>query len=206
MLSEYSPYSLGYLMWTDIYAKAARGMLGKSATDYPSQQAYVNALHQEPDDAKALTIMHKIRATHNDFSFIQQYLSTEVHEKVLKLHPFKQQIEQFEATHIGQRSPLRDLATFKTMLLNEASNFGQPRIEVINGDYQNKGELLLRHTNTEFGALDPNYLNKVLPILREFWGRPVHLITVTPEAGKEDLVKLVCDGTEVKSEPYVDSK
>jgi stage V sporulation protein R len=51
-----------------------------------------------------------------------------------------------------------------------------PYLEVLSGDFQGKGELLIRH-QFEGLVLDANYIEKTLKYWEKIWGRPVHLIT-----------------------------
>ena len=53
---------------------------------------------------------------------------------------------------------------------------GRPQIEVVDGNYGNRGELLLDHRWTGT-PLKMDYARRTLENLEKLWGRPVHLKT-----------------------------
>jgi stage V sporulation protein R len=71
----------------------------------------------------------------------------------------------------------REFQKIKQRLLFSLTNFGKPWITVVDGNYRNRGELLLRH---EFNGVDlrVDLAAEVLPSLQALWSRPVHLRTV----------------------------
>jgi stage V sporulation protein R len=60
--------------------------------------------------------------------------------------------------------------------LHQLTNFGQPIIEVVDGNYENRAELLLahRHDGTD---LKLDYARDTLRNLASMWKRPANLIT-----------------------------
>jgi stage V sporulation protein R len=64
----------------------------------------------------------------------------------------------------------------KQKLLQQLTNFGQPLIAVVDGNFENRAELLLEHTH-EGVDLDVQYTSETLRNLQAIWTRPVHLIT-----------------------------
>jgi stage V sporulation protein R len=64
----------------------------------------------------------------------------------------------------------------KQKLLSQLTHFGQPVIEVVDDNYQNRSELLLVHKfyGTE---LDAKYAGETLTNLFHLWKRPVNLET-----------------------------
>ena len=99
-----------------------------------------------------------------------------VQDGVLKLTPNVNSTQG--AMVINELTP--DLAQFekiKKRLLFSLTNFGKPWIYVVDGNYRNRGELLLRH---EHNGLDLK-LDKAADTLanvQAIWSRPVHLQTV----------------------------
>ena len=71
------------------------------------------------------------------------------------------------------------------------TNFGKPWIYVVDGNYRNRGELLLKHQHTGV-ELKLDHAADTLANVQFIWGRPVHLQTVV-----EDVPTLMSfDGTE----------
>jgi stage V sporulation protein R len=68
----------------------------------------------------------------------------------------------------------------KQKLLFSLTNFGQPIVAVADGNYRNRGELLLRHQH-EGIDLKMDWALETLENLEAVWTRPVHLETVVEE-------------------------
>ena len=64
----------------------------------------------------------------------------------------------------------------KNRLLDQLSNAGRPQIHVLDGNYGNRGDLLLDHVWTGT-PLKLDYARRTLENLEKLWGRPVHLRT-----------------------------
>ena len=64
----------------------------------------------------------------------------------------------------------------KNKLLQQLTNFGQPIIEVVDGNYENRGELLLAHKH-DGQDLKGDYARETLRNLQSLWRRPVNLVT-----------------------------
>jgi stage V sporulation protein R len=64
----------------------------------------------------------------------------------------------------------------KNQLLFSLSNFGQPIILVEDGNFQNRGELLLVHQH-EGLDLEFDKATETIKNIFSLWGRPVHLMT-----------------------------
>jgi stage V sporulation protein R len=63
------------------------------------------------------------------------------------------------------------------------TNFGQPIIKVLDGNFENRGELLIGHM-WEGMDMQPDYLTETLKNLFFIWGRPVNLATVMDGEGQ----------------------
>src|SRR5438105_13469822 len=70
----------------------------------------------------------------------------------------------------------RDFEKIKQRLLFSLTNFGKPFIYVVDANYHNRGELLLRH---EFSGVELklDYATATLANIQAIWSRPVHLQT-----------------------------
>ena len=84
----------------------------------------------------------------------------------------------------------------KESLLFSLTNRGKPLIYVVNGNYENKGELFLRHMY-EGRDLQIPKAKDTIENLYEIWKRPIRLETVD-EKGTKELV--------VNGEKHFDSK
>ena len=71
----------------------------------------------------------------------------------------------------------RNWKSVKHKLLAGLTNFGQPFIYASDGNFENRGELLLEHRH-EGIDLRINYAKDTLKNLHGIWARPVHLKTM----------------------------
>ena len=85
----------------------------------------------------------------------------------------------------------REFEKIKLRLLFSLTNFGKPWIFVVDGNYHNRGELLLKHEH--YGVdLQLDQAADTLANIQFIWSRPVHLQTVVD--GKPTLLSY--DGSE----------
>ena len=71
----------------------------------------------------------------------------------------------------------RDYRKVKAKLLFSLTNFGQPFIYVVDGNYKNRGELFLRH-KYEGIPLKVDYAQDTLRNIQNIWRRPVYIETI----------------------------
>jgi len=118
---------------------------------------------------KTVEKLFELRETENDLSFIRNHLSRELVED-LNLFNFRKVGAHWQVTE-NEWEKVRD------NLVKQLVNGGHPRIVVIEGDYEGKGGLYLKHCH-EGIDLDIIYLEKTLTLVQYLWGKPVALETV----------------------------
>ncbi|HWI62654.1 MAG TPA: SpoVR family protein [Symbiobacteriaceae bacterium] len=111
----------------------------------------------------------EVREVESDVSFIRNYLTKELVEK-LDLFLFAKQGDEWRITATGWQK-VRD------GIVRQITNCGFPYVYAEDHDYQRRGELYLRHA-FEGVELDALYVKKTLPHVYHIWQRPVHLETV----------------------------
>ncbi|QSG02195.1 SpoVR family protein [Natranaeroarchaeum sulfidigenes] len=123
--------------------------------------------------------MREIRESHNDVTFLDEFLTDE----------FVEEGEYFTYEHshaTGQpRVASRDAADVKKKLLLRFTNFGKPTIVVSDGNYNNRNELLLSHRYNGV-MLDIEQAKRTLERVFELWGRPVNLVTIVKRIDDHD--------------------
>ena len=118
----------------------------------------------------------EVRRIYNDVGFIDTFFTEEfAQEQRLFNYRYNPQLKAYEIEG-------RDFQDIKQQLLFNLTNFGEPMIEVVNANYQNRGELYLVH-RWESVDLRPDYAAATLENLQAVWGRPVHLETIASEKG-----------------------
>jgi len=113
----------------------------------------------------------EVRRLYNDVTFIDEFLTPEfVLENKLFTYRYNRDTDLYEIAS-------REFKEIKEKLLFRLTNFGQPFIYVEDGNYNNRGELYLRHRH-EGVDLKMDYARDTMRNLHKIWTRPVHLETV----------------------------
>jgi stage V sporulation protein R len=110
----------------------------------------------------------EVRTSENDVSFLRNYLTEDLVEE-LDLYLYRLQGQKWVIVE-------KDWEKVRDTLVAELTNFGNPYIVVVDGDYRKNGELFLRHVD-EGKQLDAVYADKTLAQLHRLWGRKVHVET-----------------------------
>ncbi|HEY3368686.1 MAG TPA: SpoVR family protein [Symbiobacteriaceae bacterium] len=122
-----------------------------------------------------------VRELENDVSFIRSYLTEELCKD---LDLFIYELDEDWKITDKKWERVRDA------ICNSMTNFGQPYIVVVDGDYSGKRELYLQHYH-DGRDLDMPYAERTLQYAYQLWGRPVHLET---KIGDKKTV-LTCEGS-----------
>ncbi|MEW6741186.1 MAG: SpoVR family protein [Planctomycetota bacterium] len=188
-----NPYKLGIELFRNIEERWNRGQFGKEweeCDDYEARRRWDKRL------GGGRQKIFEVRRTHNDVTFIDAFLTEEFCQEqklfVYRVNPKTGRQEIAE----------RGFAQVKESLLFGLTNFGQPFIYVVDGNWGNRGELLLVHG---FGGveLQLDEAGETLRNLQAMWRRPVHIQTFLD--GKPIL--LSHDGTQLttqEGEPVLD--
>ena len=115
--------------------------------------------------------MYEVRESHNDVTFLSEFLTP----------AFVREGSYFAYEHSyaadGNVVSSTDAEDVKKKLLLLFTNFGKPRIEVEDGNYDNRNELLLVHRYNGI-QLDVDQAADTLERVFDLWGRPVNLKTI----------------------------
>jgi stage V sporulation protein R len=162
-----NPYKIGIELMRDIEYRWNRGMFGKEYNECTDMKA---KLHWDKKLGLGREKIFEVRKSHNDISFIDEFLTPEFCERQqLFTYKYNPRSGRFEIDS-------KDFEAIKQKLLSQLTNFGQPIIEVEDGNFMNRKELLLNHVH--YGVdLDVNFANETLRNLFAIWRRPVNLKT-----------------------------
>ena len=179
-----NPYKIGIELMRDIEYRWDTGRFGKEyneCTDMHERENWNNPTHKGKEK------IFEVRKTHNDVTFIDEFFTREFCERMqLFTYKYNPRSSRFEIDS-------RDFEAIKAKLLMSLTNFGQPVIEVVDGNFANRGELHLIHKHQGVD-LDMGYAAKTLKNIQVIWNRPVNLTTIQEE--KE--VTFVHDGREFR--------
>ncbi|MBL8999763.1 MAG: SpoVR family protein [Phycisphaerae bacterium] len=162
----FNPYKIGVELFKDIERRWNTGQHGPRWED-------INEIgRKEAFDDRSMKGREKIfevRRIYNDVSFIDEFLTEEFVER-FKMYRHQRDPQTGEVKIVS-----RDYQRVKQTLLHHITNAGQPFIYAVDGNYLNRGELMLAH---KFSGLEVEAARatEVLRSLRLLWGRPVHLL------------------------------
>ncbi len=168
-----NPYKLGLELFRDIEDRWNKGRFGKEFEECDDM-----ALRRSWDKGlgKGREKIFEVRRLYNDITFIDEFLTPEFCiDQKLFVYEFNEKGNRWEIVD-------RQFKAVKKKLLSMLTNFGQPIIEVVDGNFGNRGELLLHHRH-EGVDLKHDWALETLANLQRLWRRPVHLFTKFEEKG-----------------------
>jgi stage V sporulation protein R len=161
----FNPYKIGLELFRDIEDRWNKGRFGKEYEE-------ADRLGQKRSWDRGLGLgrekIFEVRRLYNDVMFIDEFMTDEFIEK----HKF---YEYGRDPHTGQmRIVSRDPKRIRQAMLYRLTNLGRPFIYVVDGNYNNRGELYLAHKHNGLD-LEIKFANETLRNLHKVWSRPVHL-------------------------------
>jgi stage V sporulation protein R len=178
-----NPYKLGVELYRNIEERWNKGQFGREweeCDDLERKRSWDLRLGLGREK------IFEVRALYNDVTFIDEFLTPEF--------AMQQGLFNFDWSKRNERFEIvtREFKIVKERLLSQLTNLGNPFIYVDNGNFDNRGELLIHHEHR--GAdLRPDYSKDAMRALFRLWKRPVVLRTVLDS--KPVLLKY--DGKEV---------
>jgi stage V sporulation protein R len=167
--NKLNPYKLGIELFRDIEDRWNRGRFGK---EYDECDNLVVKANWNKDTNLGKQKIFEVRKIYNDITFIDDFLTQDfVERNGIFTFEFNRRTNRFEIAS-------RDFIHVKEKLLQSLTNLGQPFIYVKDGNYENRGELLLWHKH-EGVDLDINWAQETMKNLSEVWRRPVCIETLT---------------------------
>ncbi len=177
-----NPYKLGVELYRHIEERWNRGQFGKEweeCEDLDARRTWDRRTNL------GRSKIFEVRALYNDVTFIDEFLTPEfVAEQKLFAFGYNARNDRWEIE-------TRKFQQVKERLLFSLTNAGQPIVRVEDGNYSNRGELLLRHDHQGID-LRVDWAREVLGSLYRVWKRPVEIHTQLE--GKPTLLRF--DGNE----------
>ncbi len=162
-----NPYKLGLELFRDIEDRWNKGRFGKEWDECDDLQ-----IRRSWDRKLGLgrEKIFEVRKHYNDVTFIDTFLTAEFAiEQKFFVYGFNEKRNSWEILD-------REFRKVKNKLLQGLTNFGQPVIEVVEGNFENRGELLLAHRH-DTQDLKGDYARETLRNLQSLWRRPTNLVT-----------------------------
>jgi stage V sporulation protein R len=165
---QLNPYKLGVELFRNIEERWDRGQFGKEWEDCDDLAAKKNWNLRLGLGKKKV---FEVRALYNDVTFIDEFLTPDFcRDQKLFSFSWSNRNERFEIES-------REFRAIKEKLLFQLTNAGNPFIYVEEGNFENRGELLLRHDHQGLD-LRTDYAREVMRSLVRIWKRPVNVTTV----------------------------
>lgn len=185
---QLNPYKLGVELYRHIEERWNKGRFGREWEECDNldfKKSWDMQLGLGRDK------IFQVRALYNDVTFIDEFLTPDfVREQ--KLYTFgysnKNGVYEIESRQFNE---------VKQKILFSLTNFGNPIIQVVDANFQNRGELLLAHDHQGID-LQKDYAEAALTALVRCWKRPCAVATVLDK--KDVLIRF--DGSEHSEQPY----
>lgn len=162
-----NPYKLGIELFRDIEDRWNKGRFGKDwdeCDDLRARRSWDKKL------GLGRQKIFEVRKHYNDITFIDEFLTPEFAiEQKLFVYGFNEKRNSWEIMD-------REFRKVKNKLLQKLTNFGQPVIEVVDANDENRGELRLAHKHDGLD-LKGDYARETLKNVQSLWRRPVNLVT-----------------------------
>ncbi len=163
----FNPYRMGIRLFEDIERRWNKGMYGK---EYNECDDMCRKNSWDKKLGKGRDKIFEVRKIHNDITFIDEFLTDEFCT-AQKL--FAYEVDERTGQHVISS---RSFEIVKSRLLSMLTNGGNPFIFVTDGNFRNRGELLLSHRYDGID-LDIEKAMRTLENVHKIWSRPVNLFT-----------------------------
>ena len=164
---QLNPYKLGVELLRHIEDRWNKGRFGKEWNDCDD---LATRRHWDRRLGLGHQKIFEVRKLYNDVTFIDEFFTMEFcHEQRFYAFGWNERSGNFEVQS-------REFKKVKEQLLFQLTNHGQPFIVVQDGNYENRGELLLgqQHAGAD---LKVDHARDTLVNLARVWKRPVNLLT-----------------------------
>lgn len=169
-----NPYKLGVELMRHIEKRWNNGQYGLDYILCDDPQIRKN---WNKNTNKGMEKLFEVRKFHNDITFLDEFLDEDFCEEA-RLFTWVQDRRSGQAIIHD-----RDFKTIKRDLLDAMTNFGQPIIDVADGNFRNRGELLLRHKH-QGKDLKIDWAVETLKNIFKIWNRPVNIATIIESENK----------------------
>lgn len=162
-----NPYKIGIELFRDIEDRWNKGRFGKDYEDCTNLQE-----RQKWDKKLGLgrQKIFEVRKVCNDVTFIDEYITPDFIDRYkLYTYEFNKRTGQYEIVD-------RNFKSVKEKLLSSLTNQGHPHISIVDGNFENRGELYLFHRYLGVD-LDLKYARETMRSIYTIWTRPVHIET-----------------------------
>lgn len=187
---QLNPYKLGVELYRHIEDRWNKGQFG---LEWERCERLDERMAWDKKTGLGRQKIFEVRKLYNDVTFLDEFFTLEfcLEQKYYTVD-YNKQNQTYEIAS-------REFKKVKEQLLRMLTNGGQPVIAVENGNYENRGELLLAHSHDGVD-LDFGQAYDVMKNLYQVWTRPIHLKTKVE--GREKLLHWDAQGF---SDKFIDN-
>jgi len=165
---RFNPYKIGLELFRHIEERWNKGQFG---LDYDQCSDIKEKKNWDKKTNLGRQKIFEVRKIYNDVTFLDEFMTPEFcAEHKLFTFQLNPKSNEYEIAS-------REFQKIKKQLLFQLTNMGRPRIFVVDGNYQNRGELYLWH-QYEGVELKLATGRETLVNLHRCWRRPVHIQTM----------------------------
>jgi stage V sporulation protein R len=169
-----NPYKIGVELFRHIEERWNNGRFGKEWDECDDLAAKRN---WDRKLGLGRQKIFQVRTIYNDVMFIDEFFTEDFcREQLFYTYGWNERTAQWEIQS-------RQYEKIKEQLLSMLTHAGQPFVEVEDGNFENRGELLLTHRHDGVD-LRMDWARDTLANLYRVWRRPVNLMTKVEEKGK----------------------
>ncbi len=177
-----NPYRLSVELLRNIEERWDKGRFGK---DWEECEDAARRRSWDTGAGLGMKKLFEVRRVYNDVMFIDEFFTEEFcRNNKFFLFGFNEKTRRYEIES-------REFKRIKQQLITSLTNLGNPIIKVEDANYENKGELKLRHCHESID-LRLDWARDTLANIYKIWKRPVLIETIF--AGAPTLLKF--DGKE----------
>jgi stage V sporulation protein R len=172
-----NPYRLGLDIYRDIEDRWNRGAFGREWEECNDLRV------KEQWDKKlglGLEKIFEVRTIYNDLTFIDEFFTKDLIERMMAY------TVKYDKDSNGWYIDSRAFDRVRETILFQLTNCGQPVMEIINANYNNRSELYILHKFEGIG-LDMAWAEGAMRSLLKIWKRPVHVETAYLDENKGKL-------------------
>ncbi|NUM81223.1 SpoVR family protein [bacterium] len=163
-----NPYKLGIELLRDIEDRWNKGKFGR---EYDECTDLVELQRWDKKLGLGRKKIFEVRKLYNDVMFLDEFLTPEFCERMkLFTYEFNSSTDQYEITE-------REFKKVKQKLLFQLTHHGLPYLSVVDGNFENRAELLLQH-KFEGIELKIDEARATMESVYKIWKRPVNVATV----------------------------
>ena len=165
---QLNPYKLGIELFRDIEDRWNKGRFGK---EYNECTNMVMKKQWDQKSGLGREKIFEVRKLYNDVTFIDEFLTPEFcAEHKMFVFAYNVSADRYEIAS-------REFQKIKKQMLFQLTNFGYPMVHVVDANFKNRSELLLKHAH-EGIDLRIDWAKETLKALHRVWKRPVHIETL----------------------------